>query len=91
MNKNKIFVKDNVMPRDNIFNNILVPTSKKLNIILNKSIVQKCLHTIQNDIDFDYILSKSNYDITKINNMLVNTLIDKYGITNNKYSDKADE
>ena len=91
INKNKDFVNKNILPKENVFNNILVPFSQELNIPLNEFIVKDCIKTITKEMDFDYMLVKSQYDVNKINNMIINVLINKYGVTNNKYSDKTDE
>jgi hypothetical protein len=87
----KDFVNKNILLKSNVFNNILVPFSKGLNIKLNEFIVKDCVKTMTKDIDFDYILEKCEYDVAKINIMIINVLMNKYGVSNNKYNDKTDE
>ena len=77
MNKNLEFIKNNILTKQNIFNNILVPFSNQLNIELTQFIVRDSISTLKNDVDYNYIISQTNGDINSINNTLIKLLVNK--------------
>ncbi len=80
-----------VLDKNNINTNIIKPFASSLKIPITQKIVDDIVKTLQEDINFNYLVKKNNGDVSKINESILKTLSLKFGITNNRYSDKSDE
>lgn len=84
MNKNLDFIKNNVLDRKNVYNNILVPFCEKIKIKPTEYVVADSIKTIKK-IDMIFIFNKSKGDINLMNDMIIKILVNKSGVINNTY------
>lgn len=84
MNKNLDFIKNNVLDKKNVYNNILVPFCTKINVKPTEYIISDSIKTIKK-IDMIFIFNKAKGDLNTMNNMIINILVNKAGVLNNTY------